>query len=130
MFVGDGINDSPALAQSDVGCSINSASDLTVSAAGVVLMKDDLLDVLKALLVAKKTFARIKSNFAFAFVYNIVLIPMAMGFFYPLNVQMQPAFAAIAMAMSSISVVSNSLLLKLYNPNKALDKQFAQVKEF
>ena len=76
------------------------------------------MDLLKAILVAKKTFQRIKINFIFAFVYNIVLIPIAMGVFYPIgNFKMDPMYAAIAMALSSISVVSSSLILKLYDPN-------------
>lgn len=121
MFIGDGINDSPVLAQADVGCAINSASDLTVGAAGIVLMKDDLLDVLKAILIAQKSFQRIKINFAWAFTYNLILIPIALGIFYPIGgFKLDPMFAAIAMAMSSISVVSSSLVLKFYNPNDVL----------
>ena len=119
MFVGDGINDSPVLAQSDVGCAINSASDVTVGAAGIVLIKDDLEDVLKAIQIAKKTFQRIKINFFFAFIYNVTLIPVAMGIFYPIDkFKLDPMFAAIAMAASSISVVTSSLLLKTYKPDK------------
>ena len=85
MFVGDGINDSPVLAQSDVGCAINSASEVTVGAAGIVLIKDSLEDVLKSILIAKKTFKRIQINFFFAFMYNTILIPVAMGVFYPIK---------------------------------------------
>lgn len=118
MFIGDGINDSPVLAQADIGCAINSASDITVSAAGIVLIKDDLIDVLRAILISKKTFQRIKINFAFAFLYNVILIPVAMGVFYPIRgFKLDPMFAAIAMALSSISVVSSSLFLKLYRPD-------------
>lgn len=84
-------------------------------------MKDDLLDVLKAILIAKKSFERIKINFVFAFLYNLILIPIAMGFFYPIGgFKMPPMFAAVAMAMSSISVVTSSLFLKLYDPNQSL----------
>ena len=127
MFVGDGINDSPVLAQSDIGCSINSASDLTVSAAGIVLIKDSLLDVWRAVLISKRTFRRIKINFMFAFIYNVILIPVAMGVFYPLNkLRLDPMFAAVAMAMSSISVVSSSLLLKLYKPEKSISGQVCE----
>jgi len=119
MFIGDGINDSPVLAQADIGCAINSASDITVSAAGIVLIKDDLIDVLRAILISKKSFQRIKINFAFAFLYNVILIPVAMGVFYPIhNFKLDPMFAAVAMALSSISVVSSSLFLKLYNPDE------------
>ena len=121
MFIGDGINDSPVLAQADVGCAINSASDITVSAAGIVLVRDDLRDVIKALLIALKSYQRIKINFVFAFLYNIVLIPVAMGVFYPVGLKLDPMFAAIAMAASSISVVSSSLLLKCYSPEADLE---------
>lgn len=130
MFIGDGINDSPVLAQADIGCAINSASDITVSAAGIVLIKDDLMDVLKAMLISRKSFARIKINFAFAFLYNVILIPIAMGIFYPINgFKLDPMFAAVAMAMSSISVVSSSLFLKLYNPEKDI-RQMSQGKNY
>jgi P-type E1-E2 ATPase len=117
MFIGDGINDSPVLAQANVGCAINSASDITVGAAGIVLMKDNLKDVLYSIMIAKKSYQRIKINFFFAFLYNIILIPVAMGFFYPIKgFVLDPMFAAIAMAASSISVVSSSLYLKTYEP--------------
>ena len=81
-------------------------------------MKDDLKDVLRAILIAEKSYKRIKINFAFAFVYNVCLIPIAMGLFYVLNqFKLDPMFAAIAMAASSISVVSSSLQLKCYSPD-------------
>ena len=121
MFVGDGINDSPVLAQADVGAAINSASDITVSAAGIVFVKDDLRDVIRALLVASKTYQRIKINYFFAFLYNTILIPIAMGIFYPIGqFKLDPMFAAVAMALSSISVVTSSLLLRCYNPDSDL----------
>ena len=85
MFIGDGVNDSPVLAQADVGVAINSASDITVQAAGIVAMKDRLDDVLNAILISKSTFRRIKINFCWAFIYNIVLVPIAMGFLYPIG---------------------------------------------
>ena len=123
MFIGDGINDSPVLAQSDIGCAINSASEITVSAAGIVLIRDNLIDVLKAVLISQKAFERIKINFVFAFLYNTILIPVAMGLFYPIDgFRLDPMFAAFAMAMSSRSVVTSSLLLRCYNPSKAMLK--------
>ena len=133
MFIGDGVNDSPVLAQADVGVAINSASDITVQAAGIVAMKDRLDDVLNAILISKSTFWRIKINFAWAFVYNIVLVPIAMGLFYPIGahrgsddvesefydqgrkgLQLDPMWAGMAMALSSVSVVLSSLMLKLF----------------
>ena len=82
MFVGDGVNDSPVLAQADVGVAINSSTDITVQAAGIILMKDSLMDVLNAINISTRTFRRIKINFCCAFLYNIVLVPIAMGILY------------------------------------------------
>lgn len=117
MFVGDGINDSPVLAQADVGVAINSASDITVNAASIVLMKDNLYDVVNALRISKKSFVRIKINFVWAFVYNMLLVPIAMGVLYPVNAfKFDPMYAGGAMAASSISVVLSSLMLKFFKP--------------
>ena len=85
MFVGDGVNDSPVLAQADIGVAINAASDVTVQAAGIVIMKDRLDDVINAILIARATFLRIKINFVWAFIYNVVLVPIAMGVLYPIG---------------------------------------------
>lgn len=117
MFIGDGINDSPVLAQADVGVAINSGSDITINAAGIVLMKDSLTDVINALRISKMSFKRIKINFFWAFLYNLLLIPIAMGILYPIKqFRMDPMFAGAAMALSSISVVFSSLMLKFYRP--------------
>ena len=117
MFVGDGINDSPVLAQAEVGVAINSASDITVNAAGIVLMKDSLEDVVNAIRISKASFRRIKINFIWAFLYNLMLIPIAMGALYPIHgFRLDPMLAGAAMALSSISVVLSSLMLKLYHP--------------
>ena len=117
MFIGDGINDSPVLAQAEVGVAINSASDITVNAAGIVLMKDSLEDVVNAIRISKASFRRIKINFIWAFLYNLLLIPIAMGALYPIHgFRLDPMLAGAAMALSSISVVLSSLMLKLYRP--------------
>lgn len=117
MFVGDGINDSPVLAQADVGVAINSGSDITVNAAGIVLMKDSLYDVVNAIRISKAAFRRIKINFVWAFLYNILLIPIAMGVLFPINqFRLDPMLAGAAMALSSISVVLSSLMLKIFKP--------------
>ena len=117
MFVGDGINDSPVLAQADVGVAINSGSDITVNAAGIVLMKDSLIDVINGIRISKASFKRIKINFVWAFMYNLLLIPIAMGILYPLKgFRLDPMLAGAAMALSSISVVLSSLMLKFQKP--------------
>ncbi len=117
MFIGDGINDSPVLAQADVGVAINSGSDITVNAAGIVLMKDSLTDVINAIRISKMSFKRIKINFVWAFLYNLLLIPISMGILYPVKkFRMDPMMAGAAMALSSISVVLSSLMLKFYRP--------------
>lgn len=112
MMCGDGINDSPALASSDIGVSVNSGTDIAMDSSDVILTKNNLGSIIDLIHISKKTIRNIKQNLFWAFFYNCLMIPIAIGILKPIGISINPMIASLAMVFSSITVICNSLRLR------------------
>ena len=112
LMCGDGINDSPALASSDIGVSVNSGTDIAMDSSDVILVKNDLSKILDLITISKKTIRNIKQNLFWAFFYNSLMIPIAIGILKPIGISINPMIAGLAMTLSSLTVILNSLRLR------------------
>ena len=112
MMVGDGINDAPSLARSDIGVSLSGGTDIAIDSADIILVQDDLSKIVDIYIISKKTMRIIKQNLFWAFIYNLLMIPIAIGLLKPFGISLSPAIASLSMTISSLTVVINSLRLK------------------
>ena len=121
-FIGDGINDAPSLTKSDVGIAVGTGTDVAIESGDMILINGDLLNAVAGIQISKKTMSRVKLNLFWAFAYNVILIPIAAGILIPFGIFFRPEYSAFAMALSSVTVITLSLLLKRYVPEILKDE--------